>query len=47
MKDKLRFFLSRMAERLWVKPLIVCLLSIGIAFFAQWVDQFADSSEGP
>lgn len=40
MKDKLRFFLSRVAERLWVKPLIVCLLSVAIAFIAQLVDQF-------
>jgi len=47
MKDKLRFFLSRMAERLWVKPLIVCILSIGIAFFAQWVDQFQIVQKAP
>lgn len=41
MKEKLRFFLSRVAERLWVKPLIVCLLSVAIAFIAQLIDQFA------
>jgi len=47
MKDKLRFFLSRVAERLWVKPLLVCLLSIAIAFVAQWVDQFQIFQKAP
>ncbi|NND83215.1 MAG: DUF2254 domain-containing protein [Gammaproteobacteria bacterium] len=47
MKDEIRYFFSRMAERLWVKPLIVCLLSIAIAFVAQWVDQFQIFQEAP
>jgi uncharacterized membrane protein len=47
MKDKIRFILSRIAERLWVKPLLVCLLSIAIAFFAQLVDQFATIQKVP
>lgn len=40
MKDKLRFLLNRVTERLWVKPLIVCLVSIAIAFIAHWTDEF-------
>ncbi len=47
MKDKLRFFLSRTAERLWVRPLLVCLLSIAVAFLAQSVDQFTIFQKAP
>ena len=47
MKDKLRFYLSQMSERLWVKPLLVCLLSIAVAFVAQTVDQFAILKQVP
>lgn len=36
--DKLRFFLNRFQERLWVKPLAVCLLSIAAAFLAKLAD---------
>ena len=38
MKEQLRFFLNRTLERLWVKPLIVCALSIGIVFIAKFAD---------
>ncbi|MGH8284064.1 MAG: DUF2254 domain-containing protein [Gammaproteobacteria bacterium] len=38
MKDRIRFLLNRMRERLWVKPLVVCLLSILAAFIARLVD---------
>ncbi len=43
MRDRIRFLLNRMRERLWVKPLAVCLLSILAAFIASVVDhpQFA------
>lgn len=43
MRDSIRFLLNRMRERLWVKPLAVCLLSILAAFIASVVDhpQFA------
>lgn len=41
MPERLRFFLNRLRERLWVKPLMVCLLSIGLAFVAESVDRFA------
>lgn len=39
MRDRLRFLLNRMRERLWVKPLAVCLLSILAAFVARVVDK--------
>lgn len=39
MKDRLSFLLNRLRERLWVKPLAVCLLSILAAFIARLVDQ--------
>lgn len=45
MKDRIRFFLSRLGERLWVKPLFSCLLSIAAAFLARVADNtFPDSS---
>jgi uncharacterized membrane protein len=36
--DRLRFLLTRFRERLWVKPLAVCLLSVGAAFVAKLAD---------
>ncbi|MEO6422443.1 MAG: DUF2254 domain-containing protein [Candidatus Nitrotoga sp.] len=36
--DHLRFLLNRFRNRLWVKPLAVCLLSIGAAFVAKLAD---------
>lgn len=36
--DQLRFFLSQIKDRLWVKPLAMCLLSIGGAFIAGLAD---------
>ncbi|TNC80407.1 MAG: DUF2254 domain-containing protein [Oleiphilus sp.] len=41
MQDKLRFIINRWAERLWVKPLLVCILSVIVAFLAQLVDELA------
>lgn len=38
MKDRIRFFLSRLGERLWVKPLFSCVLSIAAAFLARAAD---------
>ena len=38
MGDRLRFFLNRISERLWVKPLALCLLSIAAAFLAKTSD---------
>ena len=36
--DRVRFVVNRFRERLWVKPLAVCLLSIAIAFVAKLAD---------
>lgn len=38
MIDRLRFYLNRLRERLWVKPLGSCLLSIAAAFLASMAD---------
>ncbi|MDH3505033.1 MAG: DUF2254 domain-containing protein [Nitrospirota bacterium] len=38
MGDRLKFFLNRISERLWVKPLAMCLLSIAAAFLAKTAD---------
>jgi len=37
-KDRLRFVLNRFREHLWVKPLVVCLLSITSIFLAKLAD---------
>src|SRR5690606_28295249 len=36
--DRIRFLFNRFRERLWVKPLAVCLLSIAAAFAAKLAD---------
>ncbi|MDO8862731.1 DUF2254 domain-containing protein [Haliea sp. E1-2-M8] len=36
--DRLRFLLKQLRERLWVRPLIICLLSIGMVFVAKLFD---------
>jgi uncharacterized membrane protein len=36
--DRLRFALNRLRDRLWVKPLLVCVLSIAAAFVAKFAD---------
>ncbi|MFL1406872.1 DUF2254 domain-containing protein [Marinobacter sp. M1N3S26] len=36
--DRLRFFYSQIKERLWVKPLFLCVLSIGATFLAKLAD---------
>ncbi len=36
--DRLRFFLQRLCKQLWVKPLIISLLSVGAAFLAKLTD---------
>lgn len=35
---KLRFFVSQMKQRLWVKPLVLCVLSVGGTFIAMLAD---------
>ena len=39
--DRFRFLLNRFRDRLWVKPLAVCLLSIAAAFVAKLADDTA------
>ena len=36
--DKLRFLLFRFKEKLWVRPLTLCILSICAVFFAKLAD---------
>lgn len=38
MNDRIRFILRRIGERLWVKPLLMCLLSIAAVFLAKLAD---------
>lgn len=45
--DRLRFFSSRIKERLWVKPLVLCVLSIGGTFIAMLADNIGLSSVVP
>lgn len=39
--DRVKFLFNRFRERLWVRPLTVCLLSIGAAFVAKLFDSTA------
>ncbi|WP_290652999.1 DUF2254 family protein, partial [Aquisalimonas sp.] len=45
--DRLRFFFSQIKERLWAKPLALCLLSVGGAFIAKLADYTGLSSVLP
>lgn len=36
--SRIRFFIKRLRERLWVRPLSYCLLSVGAAFIAKGFD---------
>ena len=36
--DSIRVFLNRFRDRLWVKPLTVCLLSVALVFAAKLAD---------
>jgi uncharacterized membrane protein len=36
--EQLRFFLNRLRQRLWIKPLLFCVLSIAAALLAQLAD---------
>jgi hypothetical protein len=39
MWDHLSFVIKRLRERLWIKPLIICVLSIGAVFLANLMDK--------
>jgi uncharacterized membrane protein len=41
MWDHLSFIIKRLRERLWIKPLIVCLLSVGAVFLANLMEMTA------
>ncbi|MFL1455379.1 DUF2254 domain-containing protein [Marinobacter sp. GN3S48] len=45
--DRFRFVISRIKERLWVKPLVLCVLSIGGTFIAKLADDTGLSSVLP
>lgn len=45
--DWLRFFISQIKERLWVKPLVLCVLSIGGIFIARLADNTGLSTVFP
>ncbi|AKH70007.1 putative membrane protein [Spongiibacter sp. IMCC21906] len=45
--DRLRFIINRFRERLWVKPLAVCLLSIAAVFIAKLADGSALAELAP
>ena len=36
--DRLRYFVSRIQERLWIRPLVLCVLSIAATFVARLAD---------
>ncbi|MEZ4599881.1 MAG: DUF2254 domain-containing protein [Syntrophotaleaceae bacterium] len=38
MGDRIRFFLRRLGEKLWVKPLVMCIFSIAAVFLTKTVD---------
>jgi len=39
MGDRLKFFINRIRERLWVRPLAICVLSTAIVFLTKLVDK--------
>ncbi len=39
MGDRIRFYYNRIREHLWVKPLVICILSVAAAFVAKLADQ--------
>lgn len=47
MKEKIRFYLNRLKERLWVRPLFMCLLSITGIFLAKAADNYLSEEMVP
>ena len=47
MGERLRFLLNRLAERLWVKPLAMCILSVVGVLLARMADQAGFSETVP
>ncbi len=47
MKERLHFYYNRLQEHLWVKPLLICLVSIAAAFIASIADHISFLSVVP
>ncbi|MEX0976538.1 MAG: DUF2254 domain-containing protein [Woeseia sp.] len=47
MPDRIRFLLNRLGERLWVKPLAMCILSVAGVFLAQATDRMSLAEKWP
>ncbi|WP_026179740.1 DUF2254 domain-containing protein [Hahella ganghwensis] len=47
MRERIRFYLNRLGERLWLKPLISCVLSISGAFIAKLADHYGMAAFTP
>src|SRR5690554_1152635 len=47
MNEKIRFYLNRLKERLWVKPLFMCLLSISGIFLTKAADNYLSEGAVP
>ena len=45
--DRLRFLLNRFGERLWVRPLALCFLSIAAVFAAKFIDGSTFANQVP
>lgn len=45
MQDTIRFMLNRIQEKLWLKPLIFCLISILAALLARMADGIPNSEQ--
>lgn len=46
-RERLRFIANRLRERLWIKPLLFCLVSVGAVFIAKETDQTSLSHISP
>ncbi len=47
MPDRIRFLLNRLGERLWVKPFVMCILSVAGVFLAQATDRMSLADKWP
>lgn len=47
MLDRLRFLYNRISERLWVRPLLICIFSIAIVFLARFANNSSAATYFP
>lgn len=47
MRDRLRYLLNRLRERLWIKPLIACVLSVAGVLLAHFADRMTVAWDVP